>query len=113
MTDCVVEELGDGRCFIFGFSSGFSTFRLSIRTSESRNSWIRWIEPTEPMKFVKAMISDPSGSERSVNSERDVKTRFVSSVLPLPLLRARTENTVKVRIGATTGVLKPESDQVS
>jgi hypothetical protein len=57
------------------------------------------------------MMSDPSGSERRVNSEREVKTRLVSSVDPFPLFRARIEYVVNVRMGATTGVLKPASDQ--
>lgn len=59
------------------------------------------------MKLAKDMIRDPRGSDKSVKSDRDVNTLAVSSVSPSPLFRARTENSVNVRIGAAIGVLKP------
>jgi hypothetical protein len=50
------------------------------------------------------MIRAPSGSDKSVNKDKEVNIFAVSSVLSLPLFLARTENTAKVRIGAATGV---------
>jgi hypothetical protein len=52
---------------------------------------------------MSAMMSELSGSARSVNSESDVKTFAVSRVLaPLPFA-ARSENTVKARMGDRMG----------
>jgi hypothetical protein len=55
------------------------------------------------MSDISAMMSELSGSARRVNSESDVKTFAVSRVLaPLPFA-ARSENTVKARMGDKTG----------
>lgn len=76
--------------------------RLSFLRSVDRNSCIRRKLPTPPMKLESDMISEPSGSDRRVKSDKEVNTFAVSSVV-LPLLRARMEKTAKVKMGATTG----------
>ena len=43
-----------------------------------------------------------------MNSDKDVNTRAVSSDSPLPSRLVNSENVANVRIGAITGVLKPE-----
>ncbi len=48
-------------------------------------------------------MSDPNGSVRSVNSEREVKTVAVSSVLPPSVFFAMTEKTANARMGDTIG----------
>ena len=78
---------------------------LSSRLSVVRKSCIRWKLPTEPINVASAIISEPRGSERSVKRDKEVNTRAVSSVVS-PLLRAITEKTVKVNIGAVIGVMK-------
>jgi hypothetical protein len=49
------------------------------------------------------MMRDPRGSVSSVNSEREVKTVAVSSVLLPLLLRAMREKTANARMGDTIG----------
>jgi hypothetical protein len=68
-------------------------------------------EPTEPAKDASVIISDCKGSARREKSESEVKTRAVSRVAPLWLLREMTENTAKVRIGAATGVMYATQSQ--
>lgn len=58
------------------------------------------------MNEDKDMMSELSGSDSSVNSDRDVKTFAVSSVLVPLLFCARMENTAKVRIGDRSGAAK-------
>ena len=77
--------------------------RLSARASMEMNSWIRLNEPTPPMSDINAIISELSGSARSVKRDNEVKTVAVSSVLVPRLFSARRENTVKARIGETMG----------
>jgi hypothetical protein len=49
------------------------------------------------------MMSDPSGSVSSVNSEREVKTVAVSSVSLPSLFWAMIEKTANARMGDTIG----------
>lgn len=60
-------------------------------------------DPTPPIKEERAMMSDPSGSVRSVNSESEVKTVAVSRVLLPSLFCAMIEKTANARIGDTIG----------
>ena len=62
-------------------------------------------EPTDPRNVAIVIISDWSGSARSVKSDREVKIFAVSRVDRLLFLWAMSEYTVNVRIGATTGVM--------
>lgn len=55
------------------------------------------------MSDINAIISELSGSARSVKRDNEVKTVAVSSVLVPRLFSARRENTVKARIGETMG----------
>ena len=55
------------------------------------------------MKLARAMISEPSGSDKSEKRDSDVKTLAVSRVAPLPLFFAMAEKTAKVAMGDTTG----------
>lgn len=57
------------------------------------------------MNVAKVIISDCSGSASSENSDNDVNNRAVSKVVPSLLLRAMTEKTANVTIGAATGVI--------
>jgi hypothetical protein len=77
--------------------------RCSFRGARVRNSWILLKDPTPPMSDERAMMSDPNGSVRSVNSEREVKTVAVSSVLPPSVFFAMTEKTANARMGDTIG----------
>jgi hypothetical protein len=67
------------------------------------NSWILWKEPMPPINDERAIMSEPRGSESSVNRESEVKTLAVSSVLVPSLCWARTENTANARTGDTIG----------
>lgn len=60
-------------------------------------------DPTPPMSEESAMMRDPRGSVRSVNSEREVKTVAVSSVLWPPLFCAMIEKTANAKMGDTIG----------
>jgi hypothetical protein len=55
------------------------------------------------MSAERAIISELSGSARSVNRDSDVKTVAVSSVLEPLLFAASIENTAKARMGDTIG----------
>lgn len=55
------------------------------------------------MSDINAIISELSGSAKSVKRDKEVKTVAVSSVLVPPLFSARRENTVKARMGDTIG----------
>ena len=72
---------------------------------------MRWNEPTDPMKVTKVIISDWRGSDKRVNKDREVKTLAVSRVVPSLLLRAITEKTANVTIGAATGVMYAKNGQ--
>jgi hypothetical protein len=55
------------------------------------------------MKDERDMMSELSGSDSSVKSDKDVKTLAVSSVLAPLLFSARIEKTANVRMGDKSG----------
>lgn len=67
------------------------------------NSWIRWNDPTPPIRVERAIISEPSGSVSKVNKESEVKTVAVSSALLPSLFCAMTEKTANAKIGEAMG----------